>query len=159
MSLFLHQNRFGEMYHSWTSLAHQWILCSEWVPSEWESKQLIKTSQVIHTTPVHHLTYCEVKSCLFVRNKSIIKGFLMLNLCFQLKYETSTHIIAFSGEKSCLIWIGKEMCTDQALFKAKRLIGHLYALMPVQQFSRVVHSIYGQIDCISTQQTVEINWE
>ncbi len=27
------------------SLAHQWILCSEWVPSEWESEQLIKTSQ------------------------------------------------------------------------------------------------------------------
>ncbi len=27
------------------SLAHQWILCSEWVPSAWESKQLIKTSQ------------------------------------------------------------------------------------------------------------------
>ncbi len=25
-----------------TSLGHQ---CSEWVPSEWESKQLIKTSQ------------------------------------------------------------------------------------------------------------------
>ncbi len=24
---------------------HQLILCSEWVPSEWESKQLIKTSQ------------------------------------------------------------------------------------------------------------------
>ncbi len=24
---------------SMTSLAHQWILCSEWVPSEWESKQ------------------------------------------------------------------------------------------------------------------------
>ncbi len=28
-----------------TSLAQQWILCSEWVPSEWESKHLIKTSQ------------------------------------------------------------------------------------------------------------------
>ncbi len=25
--------------------ALQWILCSEWVPSEWESKQLIKTLQ------------------------------------------------------------------------------------------------------------------
>ncbi len=37
MSLFLHQNRFGEI--------DQWILCSEWVPSEWEFKQLIKTSQ------------------------------------------------------------------------------------------------------------------
>ncbi len=29
-----------------TSLAYQWKLCSEWVPSEWESKQLIKTSHV-----------------------------------------------------------------------------------------------------------------
>ncbi len=28
-----------------TSLVHQWILSSERVPSEWESKQLIKTSQ------------------------------------------------------------------------------------------------------------------
>ncbi len=27
------------------SLTHQLILCSEWVPSEWESKQLIKASQ------------------------------------------------------------------------------------------------------------------
>ncbi len=25
-----------------TSFAYQWILCSEWVPSEWEFKQLIK---------------------------------------------------------------------------------------------------------------------
>ncbi len=44
-----------------TSLAHQWILCSEWVPSELESKQLIKTSQVIHMTPVHQLMSYEVK--------------------------------------------------------------------------------------------------
>ncbi len=28
-----------------SSLVHQCFLCSEWVPSEWESKQLIKTSQ------------------------------------------------------------------------------------------------------------------
>ncbi len=28
-----------------SSLAQQWIFCSEWVPSAWESKQLIKTSQ------------------------------------------------------------------------------------------------------------------
>ncbi len=39
MSLCLHQNRFGEF--SITSLAH----CSEWVPSEYKSKQLLKTSQ------------------------------------------------------------------------------------------------------------------
>ncbi len=28
-----------------TSFANQWILCSEWVPSEWESKQRIKISK------------------------------------------------------------------------------------------------------------------
>ncbi len=44
------------------SVSQQWMLCSEWVPSEWESKQLIKTSQVIHTTPVHQLTFGEEKS-------------------------------------------------------------------------------------------------
>ncbi len=49
---------------STASLSQQWILCSEWVPSEWVSKQLIKTSQVIHTTPVHQLTSWEDKSCL-----------------------------------------------------------------------------------------------
>ncbi len=26
-----------------TSLVHQWIHCSEWVPSDWQFKQLIKT--------------------------------------------------------------------------------------------------------------------
>ncbi len=36
-----------------TSLAHQWILCNEWVPSEWESKQLIETSQK-STSDRHH---------------------------------------------------------------------------------------------------------
>ncbi len=58
------------------SLAHQWILWSEWVPSEWESKQLIKTSQVIHITPVHQLMSCEDKSCMFGKNKSIKIFFL-----------------------------------------------------------------------------------
>ncbi len=37
--------------YSITSLAHQWILCSEWVPSEWESIQLIKTSQLSACNP------------------------------------------------------------------------------------------------------------
>ncbi len=67
------------------SLAHQWILCSEWVPSEWESKQLIKTSQVTHTTPVHQLMSYEAKSRMFVRNKSINKACLTSNHLFQLK--------------------------------------------------------------------------
>ncbi len=32
-----------------TSLAHKWILCSEWVPSEWETK----TSQSSTSNPHH----------------------------------------------------------------------------------------------------------
>ncbi len=71
-----------------TSLAHQWMLCSEWVPSEWESKQLINIT-IIHTTPVHQLTYCKAKSSLFVWNKSIV---LFSN-------KTSIH---FSSEKVVL---------------------------------------------------------
>ncbi len=35
--------RFGKC--SIASVSQQWMLCSEWVPSEWESKQLIKSSQ------------------------------------------------------------------------------------------------------------------
>ncbi len=37
------------------------ILCGEWVPSEWASKQLINT-EVIHTPPVHQLMSWEEKS-------------------------------------------------------------------------------------------------
>ncbi len=50
-----------------TSLVHQWILCSEWVPSDWESKQLIKTSEKLHVCKKQILNYyCDVFiSCLF----------------------------------------------------------------------------------------------
>ncbi len=33
-----------------------------------------KNITIIHTTPVHRLTSCEVKSCVFLRNKSIISS-------------------------------------------------------------------------------------
>ncbi len=41
------------------------LYCSERVPSEWESKQLIKhhnNPQVIHSTPGHQLTSYEEES-------------------------------------------------------------------------------------------------
>ncbi len=68
------------------SLAHQWILCSEWVPS------------------LHQLMSCEVKCCMFVRNKSIIKTFLTSNCCFQLNYNSS--IIILLPEK--VVWSESE---------------------------------------------------
>ncbi len=52
----------------------QWILCSEWVPSEWV-QTADKNIRVIHITPVHQLTSCEVKKKhVFVRKS--IKLFL-----------------------------------------------------------------------------------
>ncbi len=43
-----------------TSLAHQWILCSEWVPSEWESQKIISSK-----SGVLLVDYCDVFiSCL-----------------------------------------------------------------------------------------------
>ncbi len=53
---------------------------------------------------------------MFVINK-LIKTFLTSNHCFQLKYESYINNIAFSSErKSHLIWIRREIHTDQALF-------------------------------------------
>ncbi len=48
--------------------------------------------QVIHTTPVHQLTFYEVKSYMFERNISI-KTLLTSNRCFWLKYKSSIHTI------------------------------------------------------------------
>ncbi len=53
------------------SFAQQWILCSEWVPSEWESKQQIKTilSQTcsfwLHRTLTDGLEWCGLFWCLY----------------------------------------------------------------------------------------------
>ncbi len=77
-----------------SSLARrQWIFCNEWLPSECESKQLIKNITIIHVAPVHQFLSCEVKSCMFVRNKSINKMFLTSNCCFCLKCDSYIHIV------------------------------------------------------------------
>ncbi len=47
-----------------SALTLQWIHCSEWVPSEWELKQLIKKS----LKWIIHKIMSKVKSCLRVRN-------------------------------------------------------------------------------------------
>ncbi len=70
--------------------------------------------QVIHTPPVHQLTSCEAKGCMFVRNKSIIKDILTSNRCFWLKWVHNN-----TSSRSHLIWIRREICTDQAQFTSK----------------------------------------
>ncbi len=59
-----------------------------------------KNITIIYTTPVHQLTSWEAKSCMSVRNKSIIKTFLTSNLCFQLKYNSIIHKNTYSSKKT-----------------------------------------------------------
>ncbi len=76
-----------------TSLAHQWMLCSEWVPSEWESKQMIKTIHtIIPTSPVHQLMSWEAKNCIQT-NPSLssfnFKPSLLTKICCPLTSKSS----------------------------------------------------------------------
>ncbi len=77
-----------------TSLAHQWMLCSEWVPSEWVSKQLIKTSQQstsnLHDcSPSVNILWSEK---LHVCKKQIYHwGVLTLNHQFWPEYQSIIH--------------------------------------------------------------------
>ncbi len=72
VSLILHQ--------VWRNVSRQWMLCSEWVPSEWESMDALQWMGAVrmrvwwkhHSTPVHQLTSGEDKRW----NKSSIKTFL-----------------------------------------------------------------------------------
>uniref|UniRef100_A0A673JN20 EMI domain-containing protein n=1 Tax=Sinocyclocheilus rhinocerous TaxID=307959 RepID=A0A673JN20_9TELE len=58
----------------------------------------------IHSPLVHQLTSCEVKSCMFIRNKTTIKLTKTSlkptsNCCFQLKYEPLSIIFLYPVEK------------------------------------------------------------
>ncbi len=55
-----------------------------------------KNITIIHTTPVHQLTSCEVKNCMLVRNQSIKTCISTSNWCFWLKAECCVHNFAIS---------------------------------------------------------------
>ncbi len=94
---------------STASVSQQCVLCSEWVPSEWESD---KNITIIHTTPVHQLTSGEDKSW----NKSSIKTFWT-------QIRVIIHNNASSSEKSVLVWIRREICTDAKTAQNKHVSG------------------------------------
>ncbi len=77
-----------------------------------------KNITIIHTTPVHQLMSYEVKSWVFVRNKSIIKTCLTSNRCFWTKYESIIYNNASSSVKkvhlllSAHIKIHQHICLD-----------------------------------------------
>ncbi len=100
-----------------TSLAHQWIISSEWVPSEWGSKRLIKTSQVTHTTQDHQLMSSEVKNCVFVRKKNPWLRYYFTSIGVWLKVLSQKYV--FLRWKSHLDWIRREICTGQTPLTTK----------------------------------------
>ncbi len=55
---------------------------------------------------VHQLMSCEVKSCVFVKNTSIMKTYLTLNHWIWPGYKFSIHNIAFSSENIILSELG-----------------------------------------------------
>ncbi len=84
------------------------MLCSEWVPSEWESD---KNITIIHTTPVHQLSSGEDKSW----NKSSIEMSLTSNCCFWPKSiihnNNSSSVSSESGEESSTVYKPKQSKT------------------------------------------------
>ncbi len=92
---------------------YHYITCSPVDPLQWmgavrmrvqTAAKNITNITVIHTTPVYQLMYCEVKSCTFVRNKSIVKGLvhpkIKFSLCLQEWLLRTT--VSRSGKKGLL---------------------------------------------------------
>ncbi len=85
------------------------MLCSEWVPSEWESD---KNITIIHTTPVHQLTSGEDKSW----NKTFLRfsdrsGLVWIRKC------TSQN-----SSKQIMGWIRMWETTGDALFHSRLIV-------------------------------------
>ncbi len=78
-----------EFVSSWEQIWRNSITCSLRKSLQWMGaiRMRVQTSDknitVIHTTPVHQLTSCEVKSCMFVK-KYIYQGSLTLNITYLL---------------------------------------------------------------------------
>lgn len=76
-------------------------------------KQLIKASVVIHMTPVHQYISCELKSCMFLINKSIPLGCLKIPI----------FIIMLSSESEEISTILKIMiCRSSTVYKQNHAV-------------------------------------
>ncbi len=85
---------------SFTSLAHQWTLYSEWVPSKRESIQLIN-----HSRPSVNVLRSEKLLCLQETNPSL-KQFITSYCCFWLIYLSLNH--NSSSSEGHLFWCRRD---------------------------------------------------
>ncbi len=63
-----------------TSLAQLWMLSSEWVRQNESLLNADKTSQLIHTAPVHQLMSCEEKSCVLLETNTSLRRFFKMRV-------------------------------------------------------------------------------
>ncbi len=103
------------------SVSHQWMLCSEWVPSEWESD---KNITITHTTPVHQFMSCEVKNCVFIRNKSLIFKTVWLSWIVNSAWS-------FSPENA-ILWIDLYFIQEQS-FEVQNALCMMYLFIANMQ--------------------------
>ncbi len=94
-------------------------------------------------TPVHQLMSCEVKTCMFVQNKSINKMLLNLNHGFCLKYKACINIISFSSETVSLI----QKCAQIMMMDLFLANTQLFTLQDVNWWTGVVLITCGLLFC------------
>ncbi len=112
------------------SLVQQWILCSEWVPSEWESKQLRKTLQSHHSSPSvnvlwsQKLIYCN-RHLKQIHHDNFLNNIVVHNIAFSSKKNKET----FISEIKTLLnkYVGGFWCErttgDELFHRRKRFYG------------------------------------
>ncbi len=133
--MFLSRNNLKKLAFSF---AHQWILWSEWVPSEWESKILKnnhkQSTQTNLEVNLHQFPAKQKAARLEETNPS--RHAFFLNSCFQLKYKSSSHGIAFYRNK--LILDGLRVSTfSKCLFLVS------YSFQNTQTKSRIYSCPHG----------------
>ncbi len=120
----------------------QWMLCSEWVPSEWESMDALQWMGAVrmrvwwkhHSTPVHQLTSGEDKRW----NKSSIKIFLTKkwvhnNSC----YSDKVHLLSSLSHQNPATYLFRAVlsckrcliCADFSLYSVQNTFSLMQALL------------------------------
>ncbi len=134
MSLFLLQNRLEKL--SITSLAHQWILCSEWVPPEiksvwthlfWWRNKLICILDWVHFQLNQILCNCSFKWKEVIQYWSTHHG---SKTSYSLSKQTDTKVQGsrkthLTFTKIIIVYIHEYQRQENSKLRGKRLLSHI----------------------------------
>ncbi len=95
--------------------------------------------QVVHTTPAHQLMSCEVKSCMFIRNKSIIKMFLNFKPLSIILLSPDLWICSNEETNSSISWMAwgwvniQQICIFGCIFKGSLVRNYIIVEMRLRK--------------------------